>query len=135
MDHASPVVRIHRTALATTRGSARGRPRRFSRIGSSAISVERRNHSSSVSSSKNIVDLSTQPGRGCDCRRRVTHRVTRRPGCTLCLSECCACRRGTALQRCRHSRQWRTNHGLTPMWEFLCTKHTILRVYLNMTMT
>ncbi|CAG9241686.1 hypothetical protein BDI4_1070014 [Burkholderia diffusa] len=21
------------------------------------------------------------------------------------------------------------------MWEFLCTKHTILRVYLNMTMT
>ncbi|CAD9218553.1 conserved hypothetical protein [Burkholderia cenocepacia] len=41
----------------------------------------------------------------------------------------------TALSRCRDSRQWRTNRGLTPMWEFLCTKHTIPRVYLNMTMT
>ncbi|CAI9007641.1 hypothetical protein EMIT0158MI4_70021 [Burkholderia ambifaria] len=121
--------------MATTRGSARGRPRRFSRMGSSAISVERRTHSSSLSSSKNIVDLSTQPGRAAIVGAVVTHRVTGRPGCTLWLSECCACRRDTARSRCRHSRQWRTNHGLTPMWEFLCTKHTILRVSLNMTMT
>ncbi|CAG9273318.1 hypothetical protein BCEP4_80013 [Burkholderia cepacia] len=121
--------------MATTRGSARGRPRRFSRMGSSAISVERRNHSSSVSSSKNIVDLSTQPGRGCDWRR---HRDTSHRGAArlhIMLIRCCACRCDTALSRCRHSRQWRTNHGLTPMWEFLCTKHTIPRVYLNMTMT
>ncbi|VVD28534.1 protein of unknown function [Paraburkholderia dioscoreae] len=49
------MVRIHSTAFATMRGSARGRPRRFRRTaGSSETSAASSAHSSLLSSSKNI---------------------------------------------------------------------------------
>ena len=65
-DQGSPVVRIHKTALATTRGSARGRPRRFRRTaGSSETSADSSAHSSLLSSSKNMDFLhAAWPGRG-----------------------------------------------------------------------